>query len=56
MSVVKPFLDLGASVNLMSYLIYLKLGLGEMKPTLVELQLVDMSIRKPKRIIEDVLV
>ncbi|KAL5555822.1 hypothetical protein UlMin_038058 [Ulmus minor] len=51
----EALLDLGASVNLMSYSIYLQLGLGELKPTHVELQLADMSIRKPKRIIEDVL-
>ena len=48
-------LDLGASVNLMPYSIYLRLGLGEMKPTSVVLQLADRSIRKPRGIVEDVL-
>ena len=52
----EALLDLGASVNLMPYSIYLQLGLGELKPTNVELQLADRSIRKPKEIIEDVLV
>ena len=52
----EALLDLGASVNLMHYSIYLQLGLGELKPTLVELQLADRSIRKPKGIVEDVLV
>ncbi|KAL5554757.1 hypothetical protein UlMin_042158 [Ulmus minor] len=48
--------DLGASVNLMSYSIYKQLGLGELQPTQVELQLADRSIRKPRGIIVDVLV
>ncbi|KAL5573652.1 hypothetical protein UlMin_023249 [Ulmus minor] len=52
----EALLDLGASVNLMPYSIYLQLGLGELKPTHVELQLADRSIRKPRGIIEDVLV
>ena len=43
-------------MNLMSYSIYLQLGLEELQPTLVELQLADRSIRRPKGIIEDVLV
>jgi hypothetical protein len=29
----KSLLDLGASVNLLSYSVYLQLGLGELKPT-----------------------
>ncbi|KAL5581556.1 hypothetical protein UlMin_013998 [Ulmus minor] len=49
-------LDLGASVNLMPYSIYLQLGLGEIKPTTVVLQLADHSVRKPRGIVEDVLV
>ena len=52
----EALLDLRASVNLISYSIYLQLGLGKLKPTHVELQLTDRSIRKPKGIIEDVLV
>ncbi|KAL5564929.1 hypothetical protein UlMin_028093 [Ulmus minor] len=52
----QALLDLGASVNLMPYSIYLQLGLGEIKPTIVVLQLVDHSVRKPRGIVEDVLV
>ena len=52
----EALLDLGASVDLMSYSIYKKLGLGELQPTQVELQLVDRSIKKTRGIIEDVLV
>jgi hypothetical protein len=33
----RALLDLGASVNLLSYSVYLKLGLGELKPTTVTL-------------------
>ena len=36
-------LDLGSSVNLMPYSLYLQLGLGEMQPTGVTLQLADCS-------------
>ena len=48
--------DLGASVNLMPFNVYKKLGLGELKPTLITLQLVDRSIREPRGIVKDVLV
>ena len=34
-------LDLGASVNLIPFSVYQKLGLGELKPTLVTLQLAE---------------
>ncbi|XP_058211495.1 uncharacterized protein LOC131323665 [Rhododendron vialii] len=49
-------LDLGASVNLLPYSVYQELGLGEMKPTLVTLQLADRSVRIPRGMVEDVLV
>ncbi|XP_060968410.1 uncharacterized protein LOC133035970 [Cannabis sativa] len=52
----QALLDLGASVNLMPYSIYLQLGLGEIKPTSVVLQLADRSIKKPRGIVEDVLI
>ncbi|GFZ10975.1 hypothetical protein Acr_22g0003730 [Actinidia rufa] len=41
-------LDLGASVNLLPYTVYKKLGLGELKPTSVTLQLADRSVRIPR--------
>ncbi|KAL5564257.1 hypothetical protein UlMin_027421 [Ulmus minor] len=52
----QALLDLGASVNLMPYSVYLQLGLGEIKPTTVVLQLADRSERKSRGIVEDVLV
>jgi hypothetical protein len=36
--------------------VYQQLGLGELKPTTVILQLADRSIRKPRGIIEDVII
>ncbi|XP_062081016.1 uncharacterized protein LOC133785818 [Humulus lupulus] len=52
----EALLDLGASVNLMPYSVYSQLGLGEIKPTFVVLQLADHSLKKPRGIVEDVLV
>jgi hypothetical protein len=40
-------LDLGASVNLLPYSIYLQLGLGELKPTSMTLQLADRLMNIP---------
>uniref|UniRef100_A0A2N9FCS6 RNA-directed DNA polymerase n=1 Tax=Fagus sylvatica TaxID=28930 RepID=A0A2N9FCS6_FAGSY len=36
--------------------VYLQLGLGELKPTMVVLQLADWSVKTPKGVVEDVLV
>ena len=47
-------LDLGSSVNLLPYSIYKELGLGELKPTSVTLELVDRFVKVPRGIIEDV--
>ena len=52
----KALLDLGASVNLLSYSVYKQLGLGEFKPTNITLSLADRSVKIPKGIVEDVLV
>ena len=52
----KALCDLGASVNLMPYSLYKKLGLGEVKPTTVTLQLADRSIIFPRGVVENVLV
>ena len=52
----KALLDLGASVNLLPYLVYKQLGLGELKPTNITLSLADRSMKIPKGIVEDVLV
>ncbi|XP_027348103.1 uncharacterized protein LOC113859562 [Abrus precatorius] len=48
--------DLGASINLIPYSVFKKLGLGEPRPTRLSIQLADRSIKYPRGIIEDVLV
>ena len=48
--------DLGASVNLMPLSMYKKLGLGEVKNTMVKLQLADRTIMLPYGVCEDVIV
>ena len=47
---------LGASVNLLSYSVYVDLGLGELEPTNITLQLADHSVKIPRGIVKDVLV
>ena len=54
--VEKALLDLGASVNLLPYLVYKQLGLEELKPTTITLSLADRSVKIPKGTVEDVLV
>ena len=49
-------LALGTRVNLLPYFVYKKLGLGELKPTSVTLQLADHSIRTSMGVGGDVLV
>ena len=44
------------SINLLPYSIYKELGLGELKPTRVTLELADRSVKVPRGIIEDVLI
>ena len=48
--------DLGASVNLFPYSVYVELGLGELEPTNITLQLADRSVKIPRGIVKDVLV
>ena len=52
----KSLLDLGAGANLMPYMVYEMVGLGELQPTSITLQLADRSIKRPIGILEDVLV
>nr|XP_016472041.1 PREDICTED: uncharacterized protein LOC107794097 [Nicotiana tabacum] len=52
----KALCDSGASINLMSFSIFKKLNLGEMKDICVSLHFSDQSTKKPKGIIENVLV
>jgi hypothetical protein len=49
-------LDLGASINLLPYTVYETLGLGELQPTSITLQLADRSIKRSRGILEDALV
>ena len=55
-TIERALLDLGASVNLLPYLIFQSLNLGELKPTFVTFLLVDRSVKVPREIIKDVLV
>ena len=48
--------DLGASISLMPFAMYEKLGLGEPKPTRMCLELADRSIQYPLGIAENVLI
>ncbi|GJX88523.1 reverse transcriptase domain-containing protein [Tanacetum coccineum] len=48
--------DLGASISLMPYMMYEKLGLGEPKPTRMSLELAYRSIQYPSGIAENVLI
>lgn len=41
-------------MNLVPYNTYEQLGLGELKPTFITLQLDNHSIRKPRRFVKDV--
>ncbi|XP_052198301.1 uncharacterized protein LOC127805589 [Diospyros lotus] len=52
----QALLDLGASVNLLPFSVYQQLGLGELKPTRVTLQLDDQSVKVSREIVEDVLI
>ncbi|XP_050378353.1 uncharacterized protein LOC126795584 [Argentina anserina] len=49
-------LDLGASINLMSYDVYDRMNMGELLPTGITIKLADRSNCCPRGIIEDVLV
>ncbi|KAK4731868.1 hypothetical protein R3W88_024856 [Solanum pinnatisectum] len=52
----KALCDLGASINLMPYEIYKKLGLGEPKATTMRLLMANHSIKHPMGILYDILV
>src|SRR5262249_32146968 len=48
--------DLGASINVLPYKKFKKLGIGELKPTQMAIHLADRTIRQPRGIIENILV
>ncbi|RVW13722.1 hypothetical protein CK203_087190 [Vitis vinifera] len=54
--VEKALLDLGESVNLLPYSVYIQLGLRELKPTSITLSLADRSVKILRGMIKDVLV
>src|ERR1044072_2555196 len=53
---VRALIDLGASVNLMPLSMFERLKIGELKSTMMNLQLADRSIIFPWGVVEDVLV
>ena len=48
--------DLGASINMMPLFVFKQLGVGEYRPTTINLQLTDRSHAYPEGKIEDILV
>ncbi|KAI3457193.1 hypothetical protein Pfo_013856 [Paulownia fortunei] len=52
----KALYDLGASINLIPFSTFRKLGIREVKPSTITLQLVDRSLTCPRRVVEDELV
>ncbi|XP_070010511.1 uncharacterized protein [Nicotiana sylvestris] len=53
---VKALCDLGASINLMPYFMFKTLGIGQLRPTSMRLQMEDRTMKRPLGIIDDVLV
>ncbi|XP_076918915.1 uncharacterized protein LOC143579508 [Bidens hawaiensis] len=49
----QPLADLGASINLMPYSLYEKLGLGELTPSHMSSSLADRSVKYPRGIVEN---
>ncbi|XP_048227264.1 uncharacterized protein LOC125369291 [Ricinus communis] len=56
LSVNDALADLGGSINVMPYNMFVKLGLGEAKPTRMSIQLANRSVKYPRGIVENVLV
>ncbi|GJW57839.1 reverse transcriptase domain-containing protein [Tanacetum coccineum] len=52
----KALADLGASVSVMPYSTYTTLGLGDLIPTKLIIELADRTVKRPKGIVENVLV
>jgi len=53
-SIDRALCNLGSSVSLMPYSIFKRLGLGELTPTSIALQLADRSIKYPLGVLKDV--
>ncbi|GKD50518.1 hypothetical protein Tco_1279494 [Tanacetum coccineum] len=56
MTVSNALADLGASISVMPFSLFKRLGLGNPKPIRILIEMVDKSMQSPKRIIENVLV
>jgi hypothetical protein len=54
--VERTLLDLRASINLLPFTVYPQMGLGDLNPTSITLQLANRSVRTPKGMVEDVLI
>ncbi|RWR88646.1 hypothetical protein CKAN_01767600 [Cinnamomum micranthum f. kanehirae] len=52
----RALLNLGSSINLLSFSVYEYLGLGELKPTSITMQLADRIVKYPRGILEDILI
>ncbi|GJV47696.1 reverse transcriptase domain-containing protein [Tanacetum coccineum] len=52
----KALADLGASISLMPYSMFMRLGLGELKPTRMCIELANKSTQYPRGIVENVIV
>ncbi|XP_048430769.1 uncharacterized protein LOC125472859 [Pyrus x bretschneideri] len=52
----RALIDLGASINLMPYSVFQRLGQGDLRPTSIILQLANCSVTYPKGIIEDLII
>ncbi|GKE89048.1 zf-CCHC domain-containing protein, partial [Tanacetum coccineum] len=52
----KAFVDLGASISLMPYFMFVRLDLGDLKPIRMYIELANRSTRYPKGIAENVIV
>jgi len=52
----RELLDLGASIILLPFSVYQQLGLGDLRPIRVTIQLADHSVKVPKGEITDVLI
>ncbi|XP_009768298.2 uncharacterized protein [Nicotiana sylvestris] len=55
-SFTKVLCDLGASINLMLYAIFKKLGLGDPRPTTMKLLMTYRTLKKPLGVIDDILI
>ncbi|XP_070017620.1 uncharacterized protein [Nicotiana sylvestris] len=52
----KALCDLGASMNLMPCSVFKTLGIGQLMPTSMRLQIADRTMKRPLGIIDDVLI